>query len=134
SLYNYSPYCYDDRSIFFLQAEDGIRDRNVTGVQTCALPLSARRACLRLPGLSRWRDAPLCDDLFHTSTAEDSVTPSETPRYAGSHGRHRSGSVAAKAGAKASAGAAATATGAKGVSSRFSRWAGYPRPGRTGIA
>src|SRR5699024_5958564 len=26
---------------FFLQAEDGIRDRNVTGVQTCALPISA---------------------------------------------------------------------------------------------
>src|SRR5699024_1383966 len=27
-------------SIFFFQAEDGIRDRNVTGVQTCALPIS----------------------------------------------------------------------------------------------
>src|SRR5699024_11563933 len=27
-------------SIFFVQAEDGIRDRNVTGVQTCALPIS----------------------------------------------------------------------------------------------
>src|SRR5699024_11865285 len=26
--------------IFFFQAEDGIRDRNVTGVQTCALPIS----------------------------------------------------------------------------------------------
>src|SRR5699024_11401023 len=25
--------------IFFFQAEDGIRDRNVTGVQTCALPI-----------------------------------------------------------------------------------------------
>src|SRR5699024_11998495 len=25
--------------LFFLQAEDGIRDRNVTGVQTCALPI-----------------------------------------------------------------------------------------------
>src|SRR5699024_11568428 len=30
---------------FFFQAEDGIRDRNVTGVQTCALPIScAHRA------------------------------------------------------------------------------------------
>src|SRR5207248_4978804 len=32
-----------DRSIihryFFFQAEDGIRDRTVTGVQTCALPI-----------------------------------------------------------------------------------------------
>src|SRR5699024_7535760 len=27
------------RSLFFFQAEDGIRDRNVTGVQTCALPI-----------------------------------------------------------------------------------------------
>src|SRR5438067_11472882 len=26
---------------FFFQAEDGIRDRNVTGVQMCALPISA---------------------------------------------------------------------------------------------
>src|SRR5699024_11591158 len=25
---------------FFFPAEDGIRDRNVTGVQTCALPIS----------------------------------------------------------------------------------------------
>src|SRR5437868_13087460 len=28
------------RFFFFFQAEDGIRDRNVTGVQTCALPIS----------------------------------------------------------------------------------------------
>src|SRR5437868_15019307 len=27
---------------FFFQAEDGIRDRNVTGVQTCALPISMK--------------------------------------------------------------------------------------------
>src|SRR5207249_8443618 len=27
------------RLCFFFQAEDGIRDRNVTGVQTCALPI-----------------------------------------------------------------------------------------------
>src|SRR5207248_8134760 len=34
---------------FFFQAEDGIRDRTVTGVQTCALPIS--RAWWRRPGL-----------------------------------------------------------------------------------
>src|SRR5437867_12668510 len=28
---------------FFFQAEDGIRDRTVTGVQTCALPILPRR-------------------------------------------------------------------------------------------
>src|SRR5207248_3552511 len=27
---------------FFFQAEDGIRDRTVTGVQTCALPISSQ--------------------------------------------------------------------------------------------
>src|SRR2546426_6650838 len=34
--------------LFFFQAEDGIRDYKVTGVQTCALPISvARRAARR---------------------------------------------------------------------------------------
>src|SRR5207237_1514946 len=28
--------------VFFFQAEDGIRDSSVTGVQTCALPISTR--------------------------------------------------------------------------------------------
>ena len=27
------------RNVFFFQAEDGIRDIGVTGVQTCALPI-----------------------------------------------------------------------------------------------
>src|SRR5205807_5092684 len=31
-------------SFFFFQAEDGIRDYKVTGVQTCALPISRGRA------------------------------------------------------------------------------------------
>src|SRR5690606_40545749 len=30
---------------FFFQAEDGIRDFHVTGVQTCALPISTRTSC-----------------------------------------------------------------------------------------
>src|SRR5437762_9394492 len=29
--------------VFFFQAEDGIRDTSVTGVQTCALPISRSR-------------------------------------------------------------------------------------------
>src|SRR2546430_7105194 len=32
--------------VFFFQAEDGIRDLTVTGVQTCALPISVAQ-CLR---------------------------------------------------------------------------------------
>src|SRR2546430_16046753 len=30
------------RIVFFFQAEDGIRDLTVTGVQTCALPIAGR--------------------------------------------------------------------------------------------
>src|SRR4029077_8530790 len=36
--------------VFFFQAEDGIRDSSVIGVQTCALPISGRGGCLRRPG------------------------------------------------------------------------------------
>src|SRR5438067_5118551 len=35
---------------FFFQAEDGIRDRNVTGVQTCALPIYGEQARLGVEG------------------------------------------------------------------------------------
>src|SRR5688572_33440073 len=38
--------------LFFFQAEDGIRDLTVTGVQTCALPISPR---LRVGPLCRQR-------------------------------------------------------------------------------
>src|SRR5256885_5019494 len=35
-----TPCSSTSRSSFFFQAEDGIRDYKVTGVQTCALPIS----------------------------------------------------------------------------------------------
>src|SRR5216684_1040190 len=51
---------------FFFQAEDGIRDVAVTGVQTCALPISpwpalgvGRRAIVENPAIGRPRPAPL---------------------------------------------------------------------------
>src|SRR2546427_1494026 len=37
---------------FFFQAEDGIRDLTVTGVQTCALPISTPEPPLRGAGIS----------------------------------------------------------------------------------
>src|SRR5207302_4168260 len=48
--------------IFFFQAEDGIRDFHVTGVQTCALPISSGRgdtgqAHRRDPAAGRTRHA-----------------------------------------------------------------------------
>ena len=44
------------KNFFFFQAEDGIRDHCVTGVQTCALPISARGVCVFSPtrAVSPW--------------------------------------------------------------------------------
>src|SRR5207237_7296965 len=39
--------------LFFFQADDGIRDSSVTGVQTCALPISPRRSSIFT--LTGWR-------------------------------------------------------------------------------
>src|SRR5690348_18111078 len=50
--------------VFFFQAEDGIRDGRVTGVQTCALPISGavrrggRRAADRPAVLLPWPRRP----------------------------------------------------------------------------
>src|SRR5690606_40294206 len=41
---------------FFFQAEDGIRDFHVTGVQTCALPIYTRRAVSDQPTADRPTD------------------------------------------------------------------------------
>src|SRR5438105_12005417 len=54
--------------LFFFQAEDGIRDPLVTGVQTCALPIYALRASLGMtaaylePGARR-------EPMYHTPDA-----------------------------------------------------------------
>src|SRR5207244_10373705 len=44
--------------VFFFQAEDGIRDDLVTGVQTCALPIYTHRK-LSLVVLDEYPDEPL---------------------------------------------------------------------------
>src|SRR5207249_8897091 len=46
---------------FFFQAEDGIRDRNVTGVQTCALPISFAifTATARADEVTEWNQTML---------------------------------------------------------------------------
>src|SRR5699024_12168330 len=51
----------------FFQAEDGIRDRNVTGVQTCALPILrwwCRGATLRSVLPRRWGGCPTSPGAF----------------------------------------------------------------------
>src|SRR5207249_1761198 len=58
-------------SFFFFQAEDGIRDRNVTGVQTCALPISAvdGRVMFVLP----WEDL----SYIGTTDTDEDVSPDD---------------------------------------------------------
>src|SRR5436189_3365433 len=58
-------YCctvFDVFFFFFFQAEDGIRDTSVTGVQTCALPIYGLRALLR-PARGQARGAGAEEEL-----------------------------------------------------------------------
>src|SRR6266516_2659361 len=71
--------------VFFFQAEDGIRDRTVTGVQTCALPISPGhhmviRASNRLHRLTRaLRTREFVDvtdaEIVATIARENGLTP-----------------------------------------------------------
>src|SRR5699024_4606624 len=54
---------------FFFQAEDGIRDRNVTGVQTCALPIFETR-----PAASRAPRAPILRGASAAATSRTATT------------------------------------------------------------
>src|SRR5437764_15286765 len=59
ALFDYSLLNY-----FFFQAEDGIRDTSVTGVQTCALPISGAGAHPRTgPEAPRFAGAAVPDAL-----------------------------------------------------------------------
>src|SRR5256885_17118054 len=61
-------------SFFFFQAEDGIRDYKVTGVQTCALPIYEERDRALPAPLSRRRDDPgpdVADD--HVQGRDDAL-------------------------------------------------------------
>src|SRR6266496_5494245 len=88
---------------FFFQAEDGIRDLYVTGVQTCALPISpfavvptgvARHAALRISSEGITGDRPRTEDqglrtapavarqaLFGRQPLESSVLSPQSPGY-----------------------------------------------------
>src|SRR6266568_5253867 len=59
---------------FFFQAEDGIRDGTVTGVQTCALPILARQALT-----SGWRVGLVANTHLSRGRGALRVPPSSTP-------------------------------------------------------
>src|SRR5699024_3954008 len=65
---------------FFFQAEDGIRDRNVTGVQTCALPISPRVVPWVVPVQVQPAVLPPARQVIPQPTR--SVAPQAVPRAA----------------------------------------------------
>src|SRR5712672_2072875 len=54
---------------FFFQAEDGIRDKLVTGVQTCALPIWLLSGCLCTQAPAPWTTEQLAADLDQIAAA-----------------------------------------------------------------
>src|SRR3989454_7403065 len=69
---------------FFFQAEDGIRDYKVTGVQTCALPIFVDRPVVALAG-----EGLLVDPALARPVEEAAVAPLELERAAGRLGDER---------------------------------------------
>src|SRR5205085_6510493 len=70
-------------AFFFFQAEDGIRDLTVTGVQTCALPISVS-PLTPLQGQSSMRYCSSSRILFRACsrlTSEISTLPSVGPSW-----------------------------------------------------
>src|SRR2546425_9635426 len=61
-------------SFFFFQAEDGIRDKLVTGVQTCALPISIPKIVLSLV-LTGLVNSGMCAQNAEQPMQESSLSP-----------------------------------------------------------
>src|SRR6266508_4959696 len=71
---------------FFFQAEDGIRDGHVTGVQTCALPIS-----------------PICCDVLirpEASPASAGTTPASAAIEIGTNEKPRPTAISRKPGSR----------------------------------
>src|SRR3712207_7652936 len=73
------------RIVFFFQAEDGIRDIGVTGVQTCALPISPSRGSGRSASRSTARSRP----PIPSASADLSPTARWLPKGAGPRSEER---------------------------------------------
>src|SRR2546426_9011604 len=72
----YSTAIYNNTNLFyfffFFQAEDGIRDYKVTGVQTCALPILHRRLPSKDPARSGdGQVSPMVDESPNRQRSEE---------------------------------------------------------------
>src|SRR5260370_15970068 len=72
---------------FFFQAEDGIRDSSVTGVQTCALPIYTAIAERRSGGC--WRFCRACCSLANMAKTKKSKTPKRRKSKPKTHAKNR---------------------------------------------
>src|SRR2546421_7416741 len=72
-----SDVCSSDLTLFLSQAEDGIRDLIVTGVQTCALLISSRRRHTRSD--RDWSSDVCSSDLFASETASAEIQAERNP-------------------------------------------------------
>src|SRR2546426_1267376 len=87
------------QDFFFFQAEDGIRDYKVTGVQTCALPIFSRyyhpdefaelAGIGRELGFTHVEAGPLLPSSYHAKRQAGAAAPGGTksalPNRAGAH-------------------------------------------------
>src|SRR5256884_4352950 len=77
---------------FFFQAEDGIRDVAVTGVQTCALPISSPNQTLSPAGAEAGVGQPAFEQgrLHRPSASRDAAARSAAPENLDRGNRRRS--------------------------------------------
>src|SRR5205823_10389255 len=72
------------KHVFFFQAEDGIRDKLVTGVQTCALPISGRAGAeifsINEQSSAAHRRSQIRKTSFHRSDLVTSARSARQPR------------------------------------------------------
>src|SRR5439155_5926105 len=105
--------------IFFFQAEDGIRDGHVTGVQTCALPIFPENP--RFAGLPEPRAIPSAPAAYVERTAV--ATPLDRAKAA------QRICDPARAKKLSAAGFVATLVEEVAVASSKGTWAYWPRTG-----
>src|SRR5688500_20253947 len=78
---------------FFSQAEDGIRDDKVTGVQTCALPIFAKSCSIALTMSARWRKSAWSARSSTTSRSWHRRTPPRSEERRVGRGRITAGTL-----------------------------------------
>src|SRR6266498_1935307 len=88
------PWSVRGCTVFFFRAEDGIRDADVTGVQTCALPISPGRSCATTSRSA----TPRCRWRWHCATRS---ATSRSPAWRSSRSTSRRCASTCRCGASA---------------------------------